>query len=73
MATAREPSVGRILMLLAAFLIPGIPLVAVAWSAVNDVAAGQLGRLVVAIPATAAFAVLLAIFGRLLRRLDAGR
>jgi len=61
------------LTLLAAFLLPAIPLVAVAWSAVNDVAAGQLERLVVAIPATAAFAVLLAIFGRLLRRLDAGR
>jgi NADH:ubiquinone oxidoreductase subunit K len=73
MATARELSVGKILMLLAAFLLPAIPLVAVAWSAVNDVAAGQLERLVVAIPATAAFAVLLAIFGRLLRRLDAGR
>lgn len=72
MATAREPSVGRILMLLAAFLIPGIPLVAVAWGAVNDVAAGQLDRLAVAIPATVAVAVLLAIFGRLLRRLDAG-
>ena len=73
MATAREPSVGRILVLLAAFLIPGVPLVAVAWSAVNDVAAGQLARLVVAIPSTAAFAILLAVFGRLLRRLETSR
>jgi hypothetical protein len=73
MATTRKPSVGKIVSLLAAFLIPGVPLVAVAWSAVNDVAAGQVGRLVVAIPTTGAFAILLALFGRLLRRLDAGR
>jgi hypothetical protein len=70
MAAPREPSIGRILLLLAVFLLPGIPLVAVAWSAVNDVAAGQLGRLVVAIPATAALAVLLFFFGRRLQRLD---
>ena len=63
---------GRILLILAVFLLPAIPLVAVAWSAVNDVAAGQLGRLVVAIPATAAFAVLLVFFGRRLQRLDDG-
>lgn len=73
MATDREPSFGKIVMFLAAFLLPAIPLVAIAWSAVNDVAAGQLGRLFVAFPATAAVAVLLAVFGRLLRRLDAGR
>ena len=73
MTTAPEPSVGRIIGLLAAFLIPSVPLVAITWSAVNDVAAGQIGRLVVAIPTAGAFAILLALFGRRLRRLDASR
>jgi hypothetical protein len=73
MATAREPGVGKILLLLAAFLVVGIPLVAVTWSAVNDAAAGQLGRLIVALPMAAAFAILLAVLGRQLRRLDSRR
>ncbi|HEX6212919.1 MAG TPA: hypothetical protein VF136_19215 [Methylomirabilota bacterium] len=73
MATAPEPSVGRIVALLAAFLIPGVPLVAITWNAVNAVAAGQVERLLVAIPTAGALAVLLALFGRRLRRLEAGR
>jgi hypothetical protein len=73
MATASEPSVGKILLLLAVFLIPGVPIVAVAWSALNDVVAGELRRLVVAVPATIVFAILLVLFGRSLRRLDARR
>jgi hypothetical protein len=73
MATASEPSVGKILLLLAVFLVPGVPIVAVAWSALNDVVAGELRRLVVAVPATIVFASLLVLFGRSLRRLDARR
>jgi hypothetical protein len=73
MATAPEPSVGRIVALLAGFLIPGVPLVAITWKAVNAVAAGQVERLLVAVPTAGAFAVLLALLGRRLRRLDTGR
>ena len=68
-----EPGVGRILLVLAAFLIAGVPMVAIAWNAVNEVAAGELRLLLVAVPMALLFVGLLVVFGHRLGRLDRER
>jgi hypothetical protein len=69
-ADARGATVSRLLALLAAFLACGTPVVAVLWSAVNEVAAGDVGRLAVALPMLLLLLAVLVLFGRQIRRLD---
>lgn len=61
---------GRILLVLAGFLVVGVPIVAVLWHAVNDVAAGNLGSLLLVLPMLVLFVAFLFLFGRQMRRLD---
>lgn len=70
MATRDEPGVGRIVLVLAAFLVVGIPMVAIGWNAVNLALAGDLRQLLVAVPLVLLFAGFLVLFGRRLQRLE---
>jgi hypothetical protein len=73
MAGVEDPGAGKMFVVLAVFLIIGVAIVAVMWSALNEVIAGSLGRLVVAFPMVIVFLVFLALFGRQLQRLDSGQ
>jgi hypothetical protein len=73
MAEAEDPGAGKIFVVLAVFLVVGVAIVAVMWSAVNEVIAGSLGRLVVALPMLIVFLVFLFVFGRQLQRLESQR
>jgi hypothetical protein len=68
-----EPGTRRILLLLGVFLIPGIFVVAVFWHAMNQVLAGDLGQLGIALPMLLLLLALLVAFGRQLRRLESPR
>ena len=48
----------------------GVPIVAVLWDALNRVVAGELGRLVIALPALAVFIAYLFVLGNRIRRLE---
>jgi hypothetical protein len=63
-------SSGRLFLTLAAFLVIGVPIVAVLWHSVNQVFAGELGRLIVAIPLAIAFVAYLLFFARSVNRLE---
>jgi hypothetical protein len=63
---------GRLFVLLAAFLVVGVPIVAFLWHAVNRLVA-EPGRVVVVIPLALAFVVFLALFARTIRRLEEER
>jgi hypothetical protein len=73
MANSEELGVGKIFLVLAVFLAVGVPIVAIMWNAVNDVVAGDLRRLMVAVPAAAIFVAFLVFFGRQLQRLGSRR
>ncbi len=64
MARPEHPGVGRILLVLGAFLIVGVPMVAVVWNAVNRAVAGDVGQLLVAAPLLLVFVGFLFLFGR---------
>jgi hypothetical protein len=70
MATDDAPSVGRIVVFLGVFLVVGVPIVAVLWNAVNEIAKGDLGLLAIGLPALALFVVFLVVFARQLQRLE---
>jgi hypothetical protein len=58
------------MLLIAVFVVVGVPIVAVLWDAVNHVVEGELGRLVVAVPALAVFIAFLFVLGNRIRRLE---
>jgi hypothetical protein len=64
---------GRLFAMLAAFLVVGVPIVAVLWHSVNEVSSGDLGRLALAISLALAFAAFLVFFGRSIHRLERER
>jgi hypothetical protein len=70
MTESDAPRVGRIVAFLGVFLVIGVPIVAVLWEAVNEMVAGDLGRVGTALPALIVFVVFLAVFARQLRRLE---
>ena len=61
---------GRLFVILAAFLVVGVPIVAVLWHYVNEVFAGQLARLIVAIPLLLVLVAYLLFFARTVNRLE---
>ncbi len=60
----------RLVIVLVLFFAIGTPVVAILWNAVNEVAAGDLGRLAVALPMLVLLAAVLVLFGRQIRELD---
>ena len=64
---------GRLFVMLAAFLVVGVPIVAVLWDSINQVFEGELGRLVVALPLAVLFVVYLFVFARSINRLERER
>jgi hypothetical protein len=62
----------KLFLFLAVFLVIGAPLVAYLWNAINEVVAGQYGRLAVALPLLAVFIAFLVFFGRLVQRRAGG-
>ena len=58
------------MVLIGVFVLVGVPIVAVLWDAVNHVVAGELGRLVIALPALAVFVAFLFVLGNRIRRLE---
>lgn len=62
----------RLMLLLGAFVVVGIPFVAILWETLNEVLSGHIdgGRLVVAVPVLAVFLAILTLAGRALGRLD---
>ncbi len=64
-----EQGAGRAALVLGAFLVPGIVIVALFWSATNDAIAGDVRRLAVALPMAVVFLAFLAVFGRRVLRL----
>lgn len=73
MARGESPGAGGLVGLLAAFLIIGVPIVAVLWDAINELVAGQLGRLAVVLPLLVVLAIFLVVFARRLGRLESRR
>ena len=69
---AKLPGVtpGRLFVMLAVFLVVGVPIVAVLWHNVNEVMAGQFGRLIVAIPLLIVLIAYLLVFARTVNRLE---
>ena len=70
MATDEGPGVGKILVVLVPFLVVGAPLIALVWSAANDLMEGRFPQVMLAVPALVALIVVLIFFGRSLQRLD---
>jgi ABC-type enterobactin transport system permease subunit len=70
MATDEGPGVGKILVVLVPFLLVGAPLVALVWSAANDLMEGRYRQVALVIPALVVLLVVLIVFGRSLQRLD---
>ena len=58
------------MFLIGVFVVAGVAIVAVLWDAVNHVVAGELGRLVIAVPALAIFIAFLFVLGNRIRRLE---
>lgn len=63
----------KLFALLAAFLVAGMVIVAILWDAVNDVSAGDLGRLAVALPVAVVFVAFLIVLARQVGRLESRR
>ena len=61
---------GRLFVILAVFLVIGVPIVAVLWHNVSEVMAGQFGRLIVAIPLLIVLVAYLLFFARTVNRLE---
>ena len=61
---------GRLFLMLAAFLVVGVPIVAVLWHSVNQLFSGDLARAVVAIPLALVFVAFLFLFARSITRLE---
>ena len=61
---------GRLIVILAVFLVIGVPIVAVLWHNVSEVMAGQFGRLIVAIPLLIVLVAYLLFFARTVNRLE---
>ena len=61
---------GRLFVMLAVFLVVGVPIVAVLWHNVNEVMAGQFARLIVAIPLLIVLVAYLLFFARTVNRLE---
>ncbi len=70
MATDEGPGVGKILVVLVPFLLVGAPLVALVWSAANDLMEGRYRQVALVIPALVVLLIVLILFGRSLQRLD---
>lgn len=70
MATDEGPGVGRILVVLVPFLLVGAPLVALVWTAANDLMEGRYRQVALVIPALVVLLIVLILFGRSLQRLD---
>jgi hypothetical protein len=62
------------MLVMAAFVIVGAPLVYLLWRVVNDLLTGQVvgTRLLLAVPALVVFIILLNVLARTVRRWDAG-
>lgn len=73
MAERDEPGVGKLLALLAVFLVVGAPMVGFLWDALNEIIAGEYGRLIVFLPVLVVFVAFLLLFGRQVQRLDVAR
>ncbi len=69
-ARGRGLAIGRLMVLIGVFVLVGVPIVAVLWDAVNHVVEGELGRLVIALPALAVFVAFLFVLGNRIRRLE---
>jgi ABC-type enterobactin transport system permease subunit len=70
MPTDEGPGVGKILVVLVPFLLVGAPLVALVWSAANDLMEGRYRQAALVIPALVVLLIVLVLFGRSLQRLD---
>jgi hypothetical protein len=73
MEASRERGAGSILLFLAVYLIIGILIVAILWNAINEVAAGDLRRLLIAVPMLVLFVAFLFFFGRRVHRFASRR
>jgi hypothetical protein len=62
------------MLVMAAFVIVGTPLVYLLWRVVNDLLTGQIvgTRLLLAVPALVVFIIVLNVLARTIRRWDAG-
>jgi hypothetical protein len=63
-------STAKLFGALALFFVVGAPLVAILWKAVNELAAGELSRWIIALPMFVLFVAFLTFFGRWVRRLE---
>lgn len=70
----RQVGFGGLMLVMAAFVIVGAPLVYLLWRVVNDLLTGQVvgTRLLLAVPALVVFIILLNVLARTVRRWDAG-
>jgi hypothetical protein len=70
----RQLGFGRLMLVMAAFVIVGTPLVYLLWRVVNDLLTGQIvgTRLLLAVPALVVFIIVLNVLARTIRRWDAG-
>jgi hypothetical protein len=68
-----SPGTGRVFAFLAGFLVVGVVIVGLLWGAVNLVAAGELGKLAIALPMLVVFVVFLVLFARQVSRLESRR
>lgn len=70
----RQVGFGRLMLVMAAFVIVGAPLVYLLWRVVNDLLTGQVvgTRLLLAVPALVVFIIVLTVLARTIRRWDAG-
>jgi hypothetical protein len=69
MAERDEPGLGKLLGFLAVFLVVGAPMVGFLWHTLNEILAGDDGRLVVFVPVLLVFVAFLVLFGRQVQRL----
>ena len=70
----RQVGFGGLMLVMAAFVIVGTPLVYLLWRVVNDLLTGQVvgTRLLLAVPALVVFIIVLNVLARTIRRWDAG-
>lgn len=70
----REVGFVRLMLVMAAFVIVGAPLVYLLWRVVNDLLTGQVvgTRMLLAVPALVVFIIVLNVLARTVRRWDAG-
>jgi hypothetical protein len=71
---SRQVGFGRLMLVMAAFVVVGTPLVYLLWSVVNDLLSGQIvmNRLLLAGPVLIVFIIVLRVLARTVTRLDAG-